>query len=424
MNKILLLGTSLASIEIVQTAKEMGCYIIVTDNLDPERSNAKKLADEYWMISTDELDLLEKKCREEKVNAVFAGVSEFNLDRVKELTGRLGLPCYIEDAAWKYARDKSAFKKKCREIGIPVVEEYSVSDPPLPEELAAIEYPVVVKPVDGSGNKGLSLCKNEEELIAGCKKARENSDSANILIERYITGEESWHYYVLAGGVTKYVCGSRVFRQPGYPTFLYLVGTSVFPDFKEYNEQVNEKCVEFLREIGCKRGIAWFQFIKDEKSRFYALEMAQRMSADFSDKVIKKVIGVNVIEWMLDIALGKEHSSDMIPESLEPPYKTSSCVYFHFAERSGRIASMEGYSDLDPERFLVSIVAHEGDVVPQYRLMVRIVFNADNPKEMCESIRYINSKTRILDENNQNMYIPFTDYKAVMDSLSGLFCQE
>ena len=61
---------------------------------------------------------------------------------------------------------------------------------------------------------------------------------------------------------------------------------------------------------------------------------------------------------------------------------------------------MEGYS-------VVSIVAHEGDVVPQYRLMVRIVFNADNPKEMCESIRYINSKTRILDENNQNMYIPF-----------------
>ena len=157
MNKVLLLGTSLASIEIVQTAKEMGCYIIVTDNLDPEHSEAKKAADEYWMISTDNLDLLEKKCREERVNAVFAGVSEFNLDRVKELTGRLGLPCYIEAVTWKYARDKSAFKKKCREIGIPVVEEYSVSDPPLPEELAVIEYPVVVKPVDGTGNKGLSV---------------------------------------------------------------------------------------------------------------------------------------------------------------------------------------------------------------------------------------------------------------------------
>ena len=35
-----------------------------------------------------------------------------------------------------------------------------------------LEYPVVVKPVDGTGNKGLSICNNENELIAGCKKAR------------------------------------------------------------------------------------------------------------------------------------------------------------------------------------------------------------------------------------------------------------
>ena len=99
MNKLLMLGTSLGSVEIVETAREMGYYTIVTDNLDPDRSPAKKVADEYWMISTNDLDLLEKKCKEEKVNAIFAGISEFNLDRVKELTERLGLPCYIEDAA-------------------------------------------------------------------------------------------------------------------------------------------------------------------------------------------------------------------------------------------------------------------------------------------------------------------------------------
>ncbi len=39
-----MLGTSLASVEIVETAKEMGCYTIVTDDLDPEISNSKKVA--------------------------------------------------------------------------------------------------------------------------------------------------------------------------------------------------------------------------------------------------------------------------------------------------------------------------------------------------------------------------------------------
>ena len=118
MKKLLLLGTSIGSVEIVQTAKEMGYYTIVTDNLDPELSIAKKTADEYWSISTGDVDSLESKCRKEHVNAVFAGVSEFNLDRMQELTKRLGLPCYIEDAGWKYARDKSEFKKKCRETSV------------------------------------------------------------------------------------------------------------------------------------------------------------------------------------------------------------------------------------------------------------------------------------------------------------------
>ena len=418
MKKLLMLGTSLGSTEIVQTAKDMGYYTIVTDNLDPGRSSAKKVANEYWMISTNDLDLLEKKCREEKINAIFAGISEYNLDRVKELTDRLGLPCYIESAAWKYARDKSAFKKKCREIGIPIVDEYTVSNPPLPEELTVIEFPVVVKPVDGTGNKGLSICNNEDELIEGCKKARENSESGNILIERYITGEESWRYYFLADNVIRHVYSGCVFRQPGYPTFLYLIGTCAVTDYYEFKEQVNEKCIDFLKNIGCKNGISWFQFIKDEKGKFYALEMAQRMSADCSGKAMKKAIGINTIEWMLDLAFGKIHTAEMIPEPSIPPYKHAPCVYYQFADRAAIIASMQGYSDLDPERFQVSLVAHEGDYVPKYRLMSRIVLDASTPREMCELIQYINNKIRILDDKNNNMYIQFTDFDGVMNSLS------
>lgn len=421
MNKILMLGTSLGSMEIVKTAKEMGYHTIVTDNLDPDHSNAKKAADEYWMISTNDLDRLEKKCREEKVNAIFAGISEFNLDKVKELTDRLGLPCYIEAAAWKYARDKSAFKKKCREIGIPIVDEYIVSNPPLPEELIAIEYPVVVKPVDGTGNKGLSICNNKNELIAGCKKAREKSESSNILIERYITGEESWRYYFLADNVIRHVYSGCVFRQPGYPTFLYLIGTCAVTDYHEFMEQVDEKCIAFLKDIGCKNGISWFQFIKDNKGKFYALEMAQRMSADCSGKTMKKAIGINIIEWMLELAFGKKHTAEMIPEPSIPPYKHAPFVYYQFADRAGTIASMQGYADLDSEKYQVSLVTHEGDFVQKYKLMARIVSDASTPVEMCEMIRYINAKTRILDHNNNNMYIQFTDFEKILGSLRGVY---
>ena len=424
MKKILILGTSLASVEIVQTAKKMGCYTIVTDNLPPRLSIAKYEADEYWMISTADLGKLEQKCREENINAVFAGVSEFNLDRVKELTDRLGLPCYIEEAAWKYARDKSAFKKKCREAGILVVEEYRLSDSPQEQELNGIEYPVVVKPVDGTGNKGLSICHNDEELIAGCEKARNSNASRNILIERYITGTESWHYYYLAGGEIRHVCCGRAYRQPGYPTFLYLLGTSTVQDLDEYKKELDDKCIALLRNIGCKRGIAWFQFIRDEKGRYYALEMAERMSADTSGRSIKKAIGVNAIEWMLDIALGNDHTADMLPEASEPPYRSAHCVYYHFAERAGTVSEIQGYEELDKEKFQVSLLAHKGASINKYQMMVRIVFNAKNARDLCENVKYINSRTRILDDKGQNMYIEFTDFDEIMESNKGLFIDE
>ena len=45
--------------------------------------------------------------------------------------------------------------------------------------------------------------------------------------------------------------------------------------------------------------------------------------------------------------------------------------------------------------------------------MARIVFNVNTPEEVCESIRYINAKTRILDIDNNNMYIQFTDFDVL-----------
>lgn len=60
MEKLLMMGTSLASKEIVNYAKSQGVYTIVTDYLEPEKSTAKLISDEYWMINTGAIDELEK----------------------------------------------------------------------------------------------------------------------------------------------------------------------------------------------------------------------------------------------------------------------------------------------------------------------------------------------------------------------------
>jgi len=111
MKKLLMLGTSTASAEMIACAKKMGAYVIATDNFPYEESHSKQLADEYWMISTGEVDVLEAKCRETGVNAVICGISEFNQDMALELCKRLDLPSYCDEETWHYGRNKVDFKK-------------------------------------------------------------------------------------------------------------------------------------------------------------------------------------------------------------------------------------------------------------------------------------------------------------------------
>ncbi len=413
MNKLLMLGTSFASREIIRKARRRGWYTIVTDNLPPEKSPAKQCADEYWMISTSEIEVLEKKCREEGINAVFSGVSEFNLDRVRILADDLHLPCYINPDAWGFARNKKLFKKKCLEIGVPVVPEYPIPTPGDEASWQQIVYPVVVKPVDGTGNAGLSICHNRKELEEGIRKAQTTSANPEIILERYITGEETWNYYVIAEGIVQYVYSGGVFRQPGYPTFLYSVGTSAPNGIDDYLAQMNPHCIELLRDIGCQEGMAWIQCIRDAEGNYYALEMAHRMSADASGDMLEKSLGFNIVDWMLDTALGVKHYADKLPKPIKRPYNGTMGLYYLFADHAGRISEVEGLDQLDPSRFRVETAKNQGEDVRQYQVMVKITFFARQAEEMCQILRDLNEKIKINDQSGRDLAVRFTDFSAV-----------
>ena len=423
MKKILLLGTSFSSMEIVQKAKQRGLYTIVTDTTPYAESPVKQAADEYWMISTAQKDRLIEKCRKESIGAIFAGISEFNLDRVLIMTQELGLPCYINAKAWEYARNKRLFKNKCIEKGVPVVPEYSVPDSDDEAAWEKIKYPVVIKPVDGWANTGLSICYNRNDVEEGLRKVKAISTNPDFILEKYITGEETWNYYFFAEGVARYVYSGTVFRQPGYPTFLYSFGTSAVAGIDDYLEKMNPQIIELLTDIGCREGIAWIQCIREDNGNYYALEMAHRMSADTVGDILEKSLGFNSVDWLLDTALGCKHTADMLPAQAKRPYSGATCVYYLFSDHSGRIEKMSGFEKLDPDCFYVEYAKKPGDDVGQYSMMVKIVFFARNTGQMCNLIQQLNDTIDISDTDGNDLIVHFTDYKMVKERLSELMCE-
>ena len=180
------------------------------------------------------------------------------------------------------------------------------------------------------------------------------------------------------------------------------------------------QCSALLEEIGCRDGVAWIQCIRDGDGRFYALEMAHRLSADASGDILEKSLGFNITDWMLDTALGTPHSADMLPSPIERPYRGALCVNYLFAGHAGTIGKMTGLDGLDPECFQVETAVDAGVPVEQYRLMVKIVFHGRDTGEICTALDHINRTVGITDTDGQDLIIRFTDLDAVRKELRGL----
>ena len=111
----------------------------------------------------------------------------------KQICERTNLPCYLTDKSLEFSTDKQTFKRLCKKYEIPVVKEYT--------DIKNVEYPVIVKPVDNSGARGITICKNESELNSGIETAKKKKKRKEILIEQYLDYKEATVFYVFINGI-------------------------------------------------------------------------------------------------------------------------------------------------------------------------------------------------------------------------------
>lgn len=412
--KMLLLGDSNETLEFLQYAKERNIYTIVTDYFEPEYSAVKLLADEYWMISTGELDALEQKCREGNVSAVISGASDFNIEMSIRLSGRLGLSCYCTEEVWAASKDKALFKKLCRECGVLTPDDYEVSTALTRQELDNIIFPVMVKPVNLCSNTGVSYCYNEEEFIKAYRYAESLSNKQEIIVERMLDGLEFCSYYVLAEGEAAFLTLDIRIPQPGEPKYCYSMNTTMNPFTERYLKDMDAAAIKLLKRIGCREGIACVQCILDRDGHFYAFEMCYCPETSMLIAPLRKICSFDAILWQFDFAIGKKHSKNQLPKNIWQSFKGCANSYIIFSKKEGIVAEISGLEDIkafpDVElRFHI----HEGDTIKKYYPLGNIMFHSDDYEQVYKMIEWINKTLRIRDELGEDMIIYFTDYTTL-----------
>lgn len=417
MEKLLVLGTVPTNIELIEKAKARGVYTIVTDYLEPEKSPAKLVSDEYWMINTSDLDALEQRCREEGITAIITGISENNLVFMAELCQRLELPCWCTPESWDAIQKKDQFKQLCREYGMPIAKDYFLSNPPTEEELSAIELPVVVKPVDLNSNRGISFCHTKEELVKACEYARSLSKSETLIVEQLVIGNFTVGHFALADGEVKLFAAAYGLL-PKSSGHSYTTITT--PAMKRlYAEQILPPLKEILKAAGCREGICTVQCIIDSEDRLYAFEMGYRNSGDQMLYAIRSTFGFDTLDWLLDVSLGIKHTPADLPRFDDEYEKNYACKCTLFSNSEGTIQKVEGLDAFNAiPGILTWVDAAEGKTVNKTRPLIRATFPAGSAEQICEVIERINHSVQVYDESGKDLVLHFDNFDGIHNLVS------
>ncbi len=279
MKKILILaGKPIGTVEIIQRARQLGYYTICTDYLPQSESAGKRQADEAWDVSTADIDVLARRCKEKHIDGIMTGVHEFNINRMLDICELTGMSCYCNKKTWRYCDDKLAFKKLCMDNGIPVARKYEY------EEKEKLPFPVIIKPVDGSGSRGFHVCQNLEDLEEGYADALKFSPGKKVLIEDYIPYNAVIIHYTIDHGKCIYSGMSDKISVRFKSTGSSVMGIQMFPSKGEdvYLQKLDRQVCRMFKKAGFTDGPVWIEAFFDGKEKFIFNEMGYRFGGSLT----------------------------------------------------------------------------------------------------------------------------------------------
>lgn len=318
---VLVFGCGELQQSIIGRAHKMGLYVV---GIDPcEDAFCKDDVDAFEVVEGQDFEGTCAVVEKHGINAIVTAATDKPLVMMARVAEKYRFPFFSVDTA-KWSTDKFQMKQRFIEGSVPCAKGRLVRSI---EETADMVFPVIVKPRDNSGSRGVKLCRTKEELIESMAEALEYSKLDSVLVEEYIEGQE----YSVEG--LHYDDKSQViqFTEKKTTEFPYNVelGHIQPANISEENEQR-------IREIVAKIGLAMhFQNcpshteLKINERGIFVIETSPRLGGDYITSTLTPLsTGVYVEDELLNIALGKKIDP-------KPEYKQHSGVrFFSFEEGS------------------------------------------------------------------------------------------
>ncbi|MEK5079747.1 ATP-grasp domain-containing protein [Solibacillus sp. FSL W7-1436] len=384
MKKILLLGGSIQQIPAIEYANGQNYYTIVCDYLpnNPGQHFAKK----YYCISTTDKEAILEIAIKEKIDGIVAYASDPAAPVAAYVAEKLKLPTnpYLSVEVLAF---KDKFRKYLRDnrFNSPKSESFYSFEDAL-GKLDQFKFPLMVKPIDSSGSKGVSKIQNKSEFEKAFNLAINNSRIKKIILEEFI---EKDHPYMIAGdcfvtnGKVEFLGLLNSHRNKKNNPFVP-IGTSypIVLNLKRL-KLIEEEIQRLFKLLNIKFGAFNMEIMIDKNDFLYFIEIGPRNGGNMIPELLKYSTGINMIAATIETALGNTFNFEL-PNNHECYLST----YVIHTNKKGILKSLV-YDDKVIKKIFKEVrYVHDGDEIGIFdganKALGIIFLKFDSQKEQLE----------------------------------------
>lgn len=342
---LLILGASYDQEYAYITAINKGIRTIAIDQ-NP-KSPCFKIADDYAVVSTRDIPSLKKFLDSYTKKGKIDGVMTMGSDIpyvISEIAEIIGNPWLSRETAF-LGSNKLAMKEKWKKDGIPIPSFTIVKSANEVRKFARkVGYPVIIKPVDRSGARGVFLLEKHHKFEKYFSISKQMSFSKTVMAEEYLSGPQI---------STESIIYNNFSITPGFVDRNYNMNERYLPQImensgdtpsilsKEDQKRVCALVERAARSLGVKKGVAKGDVVLT-KNGPKMIEMAVRLSGgNFSDGFIPISIGVNIVSTIIDIAVGNKPNL----KELQPKHEPIGVSVRYFFPYPGKLVKIRGLNE-------------------------------------------------------------------------------
>ena len=303
--KMLLLGGSHAEIPLIKAAQEMGWFVITTGNA--REGLGHPYADKNVFADFSDKEAMLELARAEGVSAVCSGCNDFALLSTVYVCEKLGLPGHDSFATSLEIHHKDKYRALATRLGIPTPQAITVrNEQEFETAISTLTFPIIVKPVDLTGGKGIHRAANAEEARAAYKDATSRTREDHVVVEEFVIGTNHGFSAMLVKGKVAFAFSDN----EQYFVNKYLVSGANTPSttaveglakLREYSERI-------ASELNLVNGILHIQYIERADGTPVIIEICRRPPGDLYIKFVKYATGVDYPKFIIMAETGEDIS--------------------------------------------------------------------------------------------------------------------